>query len=187
MTAMPHQNPDTARYALVITDDGQLLNNTVHATRGERRDACVEVLKDACNDVTKAEVNDILLTFGGADPDAAIGSISALYADFGVDVYLEDQAVPEEPVTGVPVAMYSVLQSYENSAQNTIAHFPTKEARTEHLRKQLVRLIRLISEVPSDESFSDTELATHIERRINDLIDQRVTVHMVTSFAPNWL
>jgi hypothetical protein len=183
MTAMPHQTQDPTCYALVVTNDGQLLNNTVHATRAERRDACVEVLKDACPDVTKAEVNDILLTFGGADPDSAIGSISELYAEFGVDIYLEDQAVPEEPVAGVPVAMHSVVQSYENSAMNTILHFPTKDARADHLRRQLNNLN---TAVPPEETFSDTELATRVEKALRGLIDQKVSVHLVTSFAPVW-
>ncbi|MEO3931327.1 hypothetical protein WMO79_00745 [Micrococcaceae bacterium Sec7.4] len=184
MTAMTHQKTDTVRFALVITEDGQLVTNTVHATRAERRDACVEALKDTRTDVRKTEVTDILLAFGGADPDAAIGSISALYADFGVDVYLEDQAVPEEPVAGVPVAMYSLLQSYENSAQNTIAHFPTPEARHDHMRRQLNNLM---AAVPPDEAISDTDLAARVEKTLNGLLDQRVTVHLVTSFAPNWL
>lgn len=184
MTAMTHQKPDTVRHALVITEDGQLLENSVHATRAARRDACVAVLKDACNDVTKADVDDILLTFGGADPDSAIGSISALYAEYGVDIYLEDQPVPEEPVAGVPVAMHSVLQSYENSAMNTIAHFPTTEARHDHMRRQLNNLF---AAVPPDEVISDTDLAARVERTLNGLLDQRVSVHLVTSFAPNWL
>jgi hypothetical protein len=187
MTAMPHQEADTTRYALVITNDGQLLNNTVHATRAERRDACVEVLKDACNDVAKAEVTDILLSYGGADPDGAIGSISALYAEFGVDIYLEELAVPEEPVAGVPVAMYSVLQSYEDGAMNTVIHFPTREDRTEHLRRQLVRLSRTTGSEMPDKPLSETETAAQIEIIYNGLIDQKTSFHLVTSFAPNWL
>jgi hypothetical protein len=179
MTAMPHQTVDTVRYALVITDDGQLLNNTVHATPAERRDACVEVLKDANTDVGTTDVTDILLTFGGADPDSAIGSISELYAEYGVDIYLEDQTVPEEPVAGVPVAMHSVLQSYENSAMN-----PTTEARAEHLRRQLSNLMVA---VPPDEAFTEAELAARVEKTLNGLMDQNVTVHLITSFAPNWL
>lgn len=184
MTAMPHQNPDTGRYALVITNDGQLVTNTVHATRAERRDACVEVLQETCNDVRKDEITDILLTFGGADPDSAISEISGLYAEYGVDVYLEDQPVPEEPVAGVPVAMYSVLQSYEDSALNTIVHFPTPEARHEHMRRQLNNLM---AAVPPDEAISDTDLAARVQGTLNVLMDQRVTVHLVTSFVPNWL
>jgi hypothetical protein len=180
----PHEKADTARYALVITDDGQLINNTVHATRAERRDACVEVLRDANTDVRTTDVTDILLSFGGADPDSAIGSISELYADFGVDIYLEDQPVPEEPVAGVPIAMYSVLQSYENSTMNTIVHFPTPEARHDHMRRQLNNLF---AAVPPDEVISDTDLAARVEKTLNGLLDQRVSVHLVTSFAPIWL
>jgi hypothetical protein len=92
--------------------------------------------------------------------------------------------VPEEPVAGVPVAMYSVLQSYENSAMNTIAHFPTTEARHDHMRRQLNNLF---AAVPPDEVISDTDLAARVERTLNGLLDQRVTVHLVTSFAPTWL
>lgn len=184
MTAMPHQKPDTARLALVITEDGRLLNNTVHATRAERRDACVEALKDNRRDVRQVDVTDILLSFGGADPDSAIDAISEHYTSYGIDIYLEDQPVPEEPVAGVPVAMHSVLQSYDNSAMNTILHFPTKEARTDHLRRQLNNLT---AAVPPDAAFSDTELASKVEQTLQGLIDQKVSVHLVTSFSPTWL
>ena len=183
MTAMPHQTQDPTCYALVITNDGQLLNNTVHTTRADRRDACVEVLRETCPDVTKAEATDILLTFEGADPDAAVSSISELYAEYGVDIYLEDQPVPEEPVAGVPVAMHSVVQSYENSAMNAIVHFPTKDARAEHLRRQLNNLN---AAVPPEEPISDTELAAKVEKTMQGLIDQKVSVHLVSSFAPAW-
>lgn len=184
MTAMPHHQPDTTRYALVITNDGELIENSVHTTRGERRDACVEALKDTCSDVPKSEVTDILLSYGGADPDAALGSISELYAEFGVDIYLEDQPVPEEPVAGVPVAMHSVLQSYDTSSMNAIMHFPTKDARADHLRRQLNNLH---AAVPPDEAFTDAELAARVQQTLNRLLDQNVSVHLVTSFVPNWL
>jgi hypothetical protein len=80
--------------------------------------------------------------------------------------------------------MHSVLQSYENSAMNTIAHFPTTEARHDHMRRQLNNLF---AAVPPDEVISDTDLAARVERTLNGLLDQRVSVHLVTSFAPNWL
>lgn len=182
MTAMTDQETDTVRFALVITNDGRIVNNTVHATRGERRDACVAFLNRRY--INRTETEDILLTFGGADPDTAVESISKLYKKYGIDVYLEDQPVPAVPVRGVPVAMYSVLQSYENSAQNTIVHFPTTEARHDHMRRQLNNLF---AAVPPDEAISDTDLAARIEQTLNGLLDQRVTVHLVTSFVPNWL
>lgn len=184
MTAPTQEEAGTVRFALIITEDGQLLNNTVHTTRGERRYACVEALKETKADVPKNEILNILLSFGGADPDAAIVAISGLYADFGVDVYLEDQPVPEQPVAGVPVAMYSILQSYENSAQNTIIHFPTPEARHTHMRQQLNNLG---AAVRPDEAFTDAELRKRVQRTLNGLLDQNVTVHLATSFAPNWL
>lgn len=183
MTAMTDTEPETLRFALLITNNGRIVNNTVHTSRGDRRDACVKFL-DLYRYVHKTEVDDVLLSFGGADPDAAVDAISKLFKKYGIDVYLEDQPVPGVPVRGVPVAMYSVLQSYDNSAQNTILHFPTLEARTEHLRRQLSNLGEA---APPDATLTEDQLVARVERALNWLLDQRVTVHLASSLAPNWL
>lgn len=183
MTGSAQEEAGIVRFALVITDDGQLINNTVHDTRAERRDACAEIVKATCNAYAR-EVNLILLKFGGAHPDGAVAAISALYAGTGIDIYLEDQPVPEQPVAGVPVAMYSILQSYENRAQNALVHFPTTEARQNHMRQQLNNLG---AAVPPDDTFTDEELRERVQRTLNGLLDQQVSVHLATSFAPNWL
>jgi hypothetical protein len=178
MTAMPHQNPDTSRYALVITEDGQLVNNTVHTTRAERRYACVEALKETRADVPKNEVLDILLSYGGADPDAAIGSISALYAEFGVDIYLEDQATEEDDnPLGLPL-LHSVFIDYgeaENAA-NSIVHFTDATKRADHLRQRLINL-----HTAAELSLTEAELALRLQETLRALINDQVTVHLLST------
>ena len=176
--------PDDTRYALVITRDGALVNNTTHDTRRARRDTCVGVLRAVCGDaVPFSDVRDILLSFGGADPDAALGQISALYAEEGIDIYLEDQAVPPAPVRGVPVALYSVFLGYENNELNTINHFPSKEEREEHLHRVLSSLG---AAVPADADLTEHEVAARLEATMNALIDQQVTLRLAASFVPGW-
>lgn len=175
--------PKTTRYALVITDDGELVTNTVHDTRRERRDACVEVLKSTCHDVTEAEVTDILLAFGGADPDGAIGSISELYAEYGVDIYLEDQPVPADPKSSLGLPLHSVFISYADTTSNTIEHFPTPEARAAYLRQ---RLNNLCAAVSPDETVSEEDLAAKVQQTLLTLIDQNVCVHLISSPQPDW-
>jgi len=180
---MTDTEPETLRFALLITNNGRIVNNTVHSSRGDRRDACVTFLR-LYGYIRQTEVDDLLLSFGGADPDAAVDAVSKLFKKYGLDVYLEDRPVPEVPVRGVPVPMYSILQSYDNSAQNVLVHFPTLEARTEHLRRQLSNLG---AAVPPDAPLSEDQLVARVQRALNGLLDQRVTVHLATSLSPNWL
>lgn len=172
------------RYALVITNDGELVDNSVHESPEARRDACVEALKASDRgDVDRAEVTAILAEYNGSDPDGAIGDISALYAEHGYDLYLEDQTAAGTSLVGVPVAMYSVLQSFENSAQNTLVHHRTVADREAALRRHLNGIG---AAVDPDKKFSDKELAARVETTMNLLIDQKVTVHLATSFVPFW-
>ena len=180
---MTDTEPKTLRFALLITNNGRIVNNTVHSSRGDRRDACVKFLH-LYGYIRQTEVDDILLSFGGADPDAAVDAVSKLFKNYGLDVYLEDRPVPELPVRGVPCAMYSILQSYDNSAQNVLVHFPTPEARAEHMRRQLNSMG---AAVPPDDTFTDDELRKRVQRTLNGLLDQNVTVHLATSLSPNWL
>lgn len=182
-TTLSHLKPDTVCFSLVVTNDAQLISNSLHATRAERRDACVAVLADTCTKVDADDVNDILLRFGGADPDVALGLVSALYAEFGIDIYLEDQPVPEVPVAGVPAAMHSVLTSYEDTSLNEIVHFPTKEARAEHLRRKLANLGAALPNIPE---LSEDSLAALLEDALRGLIDQAVNVDLVSSSVPDW-
>lgn len=181
-TVSPVEDQDT-RFALVITSDGALVNNTTHDTRRARRDACVDVLQAICGGTADDDVRDILRQFGGADPDAAIGQISALYAEEGIDIYLEDVPVPEERVPGLPVALWSVFQGYDNASQNTILHFPSREERTDHLYRSLNNLS---AAVPVSEGLTDHELAARLEVVLDALIDQKVTVRLAASFVPGW-
>ncbi|MFJ2662563.1 hypothetical protein [Arthrobacter koreensis] len=181
-TVSPVEDQDT-RFALVITSDGTLVNNTTHDTRRARRDACVDVLQTMFGGVADIKVRDILRLFGGADPDVAIGQISALYEEEGIDIYLEDVPVPEDRVPGLPVALWSIFQGYDNAAQNTILHFPSREERMDHLYRTLNSLS---AAVLVSEGLTDHELAARLEARFNALIDQAVTVRLATSFVPTW-
>lgn len=169
----------TTQFALVITDDGELVNNTIHTTRQERRDACVRILKDACPDVKEAEVTDILLAFGGADPDAAVGSISALYAEYGVDIYLEDQTLPVDPAInpGLPL-LHSVFINYgdDESAANSIVHFTDTAKRLEYLHQRLNNL-NAAAVLP----LSEDDLAEQLQKTLRSLINDQITVFLVSS------
>lgn len=176
MTAMPHQTPDPTRYALVITDDNRLVNNTVHTTRAARRDACVEVLGDHYGNQTM--MNDILLSFGGADPDAAVASIAKPYMKHGIDVYLEDQSA-EEPTSnlGLPL-LHSVFVDYgeDESAANSITHFTDATKRAEHLRQ---RLYNLHTGAPL--TLTEPELALQLQNTLRALINDQVTVRLLST------
>lgn len=173
------------RYALIITNDGELVENSVHKSPEARRDACVKALKASDRgDVDEAEVTAILAEYNGSDPDGAIGDISPLYAEHGYDIYLEDQSAAETAVAGVPVALHSILQSFENSNQNTLVHFPTAADREAALRRHLSN----IGAAPAETKvkLTENELATRLENKLNLLLDQKVTVHLATSFVPIW-
>lgn len=180
-TEITPASEEATRYALVITNDGSLITNTVHATRRERRDACVEVLVQTCHYVRKQKVRDILLTFGGADPDAALGSITELYAEYGVDVYLEDQVVPEDPrdSLGLPT-IYSIVMSEEDKSSSTVEHFATPEERNERLVR---RLISLQVHVPGDRNNAEV-LVVHVQQAMRDLIGNSFRVQLAHSLAP---
>lgn len=183
-TVSPVEDQNT-RFALVITSDGTLVNNTTHDTRRARRDTCVDVLQTICGGTAAAdEMRNILRLFGGADPDAAIGQISALYAEEGIDIYLEDQPVPAVPERGVPVALYSIFEGYENSAHNTLTQFPSAEERTAALHR---KLSNLGAAVPLRDGLTEDKLAARLEETLNRLVDQKVTVRLVLSSAPSWV
>lgn len=172
---------ETMRYALVITNDGSLITNTVHATRRERRDACVEVLKETCHYVRKQKVQDILLAFGGADPDAALGSITELYAEHGVDVYLEDQVVPEDPKNnlGLPL-IYSLAMSEGGKSFSTVEHFATPDKRTDRLQQLL---INLNAGLPEDRT-NDEVLVARVQQTMRDLIGNSFRVQLADAPSP---
>lgn len=174
--------PENLRYALVITNDGSLLENSVHDTRDARRDVCVQALRDHVrSSVSEAEADAILADYNGADPDAAVGDITVLYAEEGIDVYLEDQPVPARPDRGVPPVIHSVLVSY-SKAPNTIEHFTSIPDQAEYLRK---RLRGLIGEEQPETTPTGT-LARRLQTALNSLLDQQVTVHLATSERPDW-
>jgi hypothetical protein len=169
----------TTQFALVMTDDGELVNNTIHTTRQERRDTCVRVLKEACPYVKEAKVTEILETFGGADPDAAVGSISELYSEHGVDIYLENQPLPVDPAInpGLPL-LHSVFISYgdDESAANSIAHFTDNAERLEYLYQRLNNL-GAAAVLP----LSEDDLAEQLQKTLRNLINDQVTVFLVSS------
>ncbi|KIA72721.1 hypothetical protein ANMWB30_24890 [Arthrobacter sp. MWB30] len=168
-------DPTNIRFALVITNDGVLVNNTIHATRRERRDAGVAALLEADSSryVPESDVRDILLTFGGADPDAALNEISVLYAEHGFDVYLEEQTMPADPNANLGLPLYAVVVSYPE--KNTIDSFRTAEERADHLRQ---RLINLQTVVPA--GHDEDQLAAAVQQTLRSLIDTDVCVHLVT-------
>lgn len=176
MTAIPFQTPDTVRYALVITDDGELVNNTLHTTRGERRDVCVDLLKHRY--AQKPKVDDILLSFGGADPDGAVDSIAALYKHHGIDIYLEDQSVEEtNNQLGLPL-LHSVFIDYgkEEIAANSIVHFTDATSRAEHLRRRLNNL-----NAAAALTLAEPELAQQLQETLRSLVNDQVTVHLLST------
>lgn len=167
------------QFALVITDDGELINNTIHLTPWERRDACVSVLKDACNDVEEEEVTDILDRFGGADPDQVVRLISELYSDFGIDIYLDDQPLPTDSSLnpGVPV-LHSVFVDYgpTESTSNSIIHFVNTERRSEHLLQRLSNLGAAPAVMLSEDS-----LAQKLQLTLRSLVNDQVNVFLISS------
>lgn len=176
----------TTRYALIITEDGALVTYSVHDTRGERRDACLQALQDACNFVKVSRGENILLTFGGADPDAAARSMAEMYVDHGIDVYLEDHPVPvpDEAALGVPL-LHSVFYSYGAEENNdSISHFLTEEERIEYMRNQLINIGGGL--VALDYEASAEDLAAALQKRLDGLIAGGVSVHLISSLQPAW-
>lgn len=174
--------PADIRFALVITDDGKLVENSVHDTREERRDTCVQSLRENTRShVSKSEINTILAEYDGADPDSAVGDISVLYAEEGIDVYLEDQTVPAQPERGVPPVIHSVLVSY-SKAPNTIEHFSSIPDQAEYLRRRL----HGITGVEQAKTTPTGILARKLQTALTNMLGQKVTVHLATSERPGW-
>ena len=176
----------TTRYALIITEDGALVTYSVHNTRHERRDACLEALQDACDYVQTSMGKNILLTFGGADPDAAARSMAELYVEHGIDVYLEDHPVPapDEAALGVPL-LHSVFYTYgADENKDSISHFLTEEERVEYLRDRLINIGGDL--IALDYDASTEALAAALEKRLDGLIFGGISVHLVSSLQPAW-
>lgn len=176
----------TNRYALIITEDGALVTYSVHSTRGERREACLQALQDRCKTIKVSRGENILLTFGGADPDAAARSLADMYVDHGFDVYLEDHPVPapDEAALGVPL-LHSVFYTYgAEENKDSISHFLTEDERSEHLRNQLINIGR--SFVALDHQASAEDLAAAIQKRLDELVAGGIKVHLVSSLQPAW-
>lgn len=171
-------------HTLIITNDGELLENSIHTSPAARLKACVAALKEANRgEVDEEELDALMAESAGGDPDDVVSELATLHADHGYDIYYEDKPLPEVPDRGVPVALYSVLQSFENSEQNTLVHHRTVADRQAAMRRTLNSIG---AAVEPDNEYSDAELAALVEARLNSLLDQKVTVHLATSLVPVW-
>ena len=133
--------PQRTCYSATVVEDGESVLIELYAERWQRRNAVVELLGINHDEVDVADVQAILDSFGGADPDEALAQITALYADFGVDVYLDDVSVPSPPQE-----LWSVYTDYGDGTY-ALEHFYSREQRRESLRE---RCETLSTETPED-------------------------------------
>lgn len=168
-------------FNLVITHETQLIHNASYDTSAERRDAAVVVLRSITDYVSAIDVLKILLGFGGASPDNALGHISALYAEEGVDVYLED--IPVNTATG-PDMLYSVVTSYDHSVTNEVVHCHSLIQREDYLRNRLVDR----GEAHIRSGVGHDYLAAKLQEslRADPNVTVPISIHLLTSLASGW-
>lgn len=143
-TTLTQASPDLPQrtcYSATVVDGGEPVLTELYPERWQRRNAVVELLDVNHDEVDTADVQAILDSFGGADPDEALAQIAALYADFGVDVYLADVSVPT-----VPQELWSVYTDYGDGTC-ALEHFYSREARRQNLHE---RCETLLTKTPTD-------------------------------------
>lgn len=166
---------------LVISHNTTLVHNAFYPSAAQRRDAAVIILKTLSDRVKSTDVLELLLSFGGADPDQVVKNISDLYIQDGISVYLQD--APKNTM-GAPGLIYSVLTSYGHSTVNEIVHYRNLADRETHLRNRLI-------------DFGEAGIAAHVSHdylatKLQEAMKSETTanfpasIHLLTSLAEGW-
>lgn len=135
LTTLPANTPERAyetEYAVLVVDDEQVVLDERFDNPSARLTAIVELMLANHDEVAHQDVNDVLAPFGGANPDAALAQVMALYATCGVDV---DLHLSEHQRDVGPAVLYTTLTDY-GDGQLFIEHFPTAGERLRDLRQR---------------------------------------------------
>jgi hypothetical protein len=122
-------------FTAVVFDEGSAVLDESYATRSARRDAVVDVLLGNHDEVDEAIVQGILDPFGGADADATLAQITALYGDYGVDVHLGEHRRDVGPSV-----LYSAFTHYGDDNSTFVEHYGTRDDRLKVLRQRAADL-----------------------------------------------
>lgn len=121
-------------YHALVVDEGTVVLDQHFSTDHERRDEVLELLKANHDEVSAEEVQDVLDRFGGADPERALQTATALYADFGVDLHLSDRQIDLGPSF-----VYTTLTEYGDGT-GSIEHYGSRDERLTALRERALML-----------------------------------------------
>lgn len=177
---MPDITPKIG-YNLVISQQSVLIHNAVYPSAAERRDAVVAILRTLSDRVKATDVMELLLSYGGADPDQAANTISHLYMPHGVRVYLHD--VPEN-LMDAPGLIHSVVISYNHSASNEIVNCRSLAARETYLRNRLIDFGQV--GIAADVSHDYLALKLQEAMKEDTTLNFPASIHLLTSLASSW-
>lgn len=122
----------TTEYAALVIDGDQVVLDERFDNPSARLTAVVDLMLTNHDEVAPQDVNEILAPYGGANPEAALAEVMALYANWGVDV---DLHISEYQRDVGPAVLYTCLTDYGDGTM-FIEHFPTASERLADLRQR---------------------------------------------------
>lgn len=138
-------SPSTKVFTAQVFDEGEKVLDELYPDQRSRRDAVVELLRSNHDEITPDAVRVVLDAFGGADPDAALEMVVALYGPYGIDASFGEHDLELELA---PAVLWSVATFYEDGEGHSIEHYPSREQRLDSLRGRAASLVGL--EYPAD-------------------------------------
>lgn len=149
------QRVHETEYTVLVTDELDTVLNEAYPHPSARRDGVIELLLANHDEVEEAEVVELLASRGGADADAALNDVVALFNDRGAQISV---TTGERQRDVGPLWLYTAFTDYGNGSY-WIEHYPTKADRLAELRQ---RALSLTEDSSSDFSDADEEACQRV-------------------------